>query len=168
MDPAHSTFAQNIIFIREAIEEIIKPDEIGSYSDDSKRLYRARKFNWIKLLVEQIQHPAQVITNTNRCEVIIFLVINELSLVRTLPKFNRYEFFCWEKKTIKNLYGIIKKRDTTLENVATRVVDILLADPTYANETKMRQDLFKELVVSCQKMGFTAAENTFKTAANQI
>ena len=164
----HSTFAQNIVFIRESIEEIIKPDEIGSYSDDSKRLYRSRKFEWIKLLVEQIQDSTQVVTNTNRCEVVIFLTINELNLVRALPKFNRYEFFSWEKKMIKNLYGIVKKRDTTIENVATRVIDVLKADTTYAKEPKMLKDLFGELINSCQKMGFSDAENAFKTAAETL
>jgi hypothetical protein len=168
MDSMHSTFAQNIVFIRESIEEIIKPDEIGSYSDDAKRLYRSRKFEWIKLLVEQIQDPKQVVTNTNRCEVIIFLTINELSLVRTLQKFNRYEFFSWEKNMIKNLYGIVKKKDTTIENVATRVIDILKVDTTYAKEPKMLKDLLGKLIGSCQKMGFSEAEHAFKTAADQV
>ena len=168
MDPLHSTFAQNIVFIREAIEEIIKPDEIGSYSDDSKRLYRARKFDWIKLLIEQIQDPKETVTNTNRCEVIIFLAINELRLVRALPKFNRYEFFVWEKKMIKGLYAIVKKRDTTLENVSPRVIEVLKADPTYAKESKMLKDLFLDLEDSCKKLGFMEAENAFKAAADQV
>jgi hypothetical protein len=168
MDTTHSIFAQNIVFIREAIEEIIKPDEIGSYSDDSKRLYRARKFDWIKALVDQIQDPKAVVTNTNRYEVIVFLTINELKLVRSLSKFNKYEFFNWEKKMIKNLYAIAKKRDTTVENVATRVIEVLKSDTTYAQEQKTLKNLLETLIDSCKKMGFTETENSFKTTADQI
>jgi hypothetical protein len=168
MDATNSTFAQNIVFIREAIEEIVRPEEIGAYSDDSKRLYRARKFEWIKALVDQIQDPTAVAIDINKYEVIVFLTINELKLMRALPKFNKYEFFNWEKKMIKSLYAIVKKGDTTIENVATRVIEVLKADATYAKEQKMLKDLLKTLAGACNKMGFAEAENSFNATANQI
>lgn len=168
MDSINSTFTQNIAFIQEAIEEIVKPAENGNYSEDSQRLYRARKFNWIKALVEQVQSSKDAVSSASRCEVIVFLAINELRLVRFLTKFNKYEFFDWEKEMIKTLYDIAKSRNTTPENLADKITAALTADPIYAQEPNMLKYVLEELTGACNNIGLLEAEHSFKAAADRI
>jgi hypothetical protein len=163
-----STFDQNMTFIREAVEEIIKPDEIGAYTDDSKRLYRARKFDWIKALIEQVQHSKSAITPKMKCEVIVFLAINELKLVKSLNKHNKYDFFRWEKNAIKSLYAIAKSKDTTPENIADRVTKVLFEDTVYATEKKLLKTLLEGLAFDSNQLGLTEAESSFKSTATGI
>ena len=168
MNDSHSTFEQNITFIREAIDEIVKPAENGSYSEDSQRLYRARKFGWIRELIEQVQHSKTPVNNRNKCEVVVFLTVDELKLVRSLKRFNRYEFFYWEKKTIKSLYAITQSKDTTVENVASKIITVLTENKAYAQEPKLLKELWEKLSKDCNQLSLVEAEASFKASAEKI